>query len=77
MLGLPLLRKSSITAECDQCRTRFDPSEGGVCAVCQRILCGEHLHGSWLRRMRVELGASPVCVDCRAGGGPPAPVNRK
>ena len=69
MLGLPIFRRSVITADCDACGMRFEPSQGGVCARCQRILCGRHLHGGSLwRRVRVELGARPVCVDCRLAG---------
>lgn len=70
MFGVPLFRASSLTAECDQCRSRFEPSRGGVCSVCQRILCGEHLHGSWAHRLSVELWGRPaVCVECRARRG--------
>jgi len=67
MFGVSLLRKSTITAECDQCHARFDPAQGGLCAACDRILCRTHLHGSWIRRMMVDVGARAVCVDCRRG----------
>ncbi|HEX6536280.1 MAG TPA: hypothetical protein VF041_16940 [Gemmatimonadaceae bacterium] len=66
MLGLPIFRKSDVTADCEACGRRFDASGGGGCERCQRILCDEHLHGSWGRRMMVELGARAVCVSCRA-----------
>ncbi|HEU4640945.1 MAG TPA: hypothetical protein VFS44_00730 [Gemmatimonadaceae bacterium] len=72
MLGLPIFRRSTVTADCEACGVRFDTTRGGVCARCRRILCDEHLHGSWARRMMVELGASAMCVECRAGGGPAA-----
>jgi hypothetical protein len=56
--------------ECDRCGVRFNLIHGGVCARCQRILCRQHLHGSWLRVLMVDVGARPVCVDCRAGAAP-------
>jgi hypothetical protein len=59
--------RSEFGTECDACGRRFDVSQGGACVRCGRILCSAHLHGSWLRRMRVDLGAAPTCVDCRAG----------
>ena len=68
MFGLPIFRKSTLSIDCDACGTRFEPSTGGVCTRCQRILCFTHLHGSWVRRAAAELGAPPVCVSCRAGG---------
>ena len=67
MLGLPIFRKSDVTTECDQCDLRFDVVQGGVCADCRRILCFTHLHGSWVQRLRVDLGARTVCVQCRGG----------
>lgn len=69
MLGLRLFRKSMWTIDCDACGARFEPGMGGVCSKCQRILCPQHLHGSWLRRMVVDVGAAAVCVECRAAGG--------
>ena len=68
MLGLPLFQKPTMATECDACGARFDLIHGGVCAACQRILCRTHLHGSWVRRMQVDLGARPVCVACRREG---------
>ena len=59
--------RSEMATECDVCEARFDLMTGGACVQCRRILCATHLHGSWLRRMRVDLGAPSVCVDCRAG----------
>ena len=38
---------------------------GGVCERCKRILCERHLHGSWLRRMRHDIGGAAICVKCR------------
>jgi hypothetical protein len=67
MLGLPIFRKSDVTIECDECDARFDVVRGGVCMVCSRILCFTHLHGSWVQRLRVDLGGRTVCVRCRAG----------
>lgn len=64
---MPLFRKSDMRTECDACGYRFDLTHGGVCSRCNRILCYSHLHGSWVRRVLVDLGASAVCLDCRAG----------
>jgi hypothetical protein len=72
MLGVPLFRRSSVTIDCDQCGRRFVAATGGVCDRCRRILCPEHLHGSWVRRLGVELGARPVCTRCREARGAPA-----
>ena len=53
--------------DCDRCGARFDPVSGGVCARCRRILCGDHLHGSLVQRLRVTLfGGTPTCIYCRA-----------
>ena len=65
MLGVPLFRKSDVMTECDECDVRFDVVRGGVCTACRRILCFTHLHGSWVQRLRVDLGAQTVCVRCR------------
>jgi hypothetical protein len=70
MTGVPVFTRASVRTECDVCEFRFDPLHGGVCERCERILCMKHLHGSWLRRLRVDLGARSVCVECRAGVGP-------
>ena len=53
--------------DCDVCGRRFDLVKGGVCTRCRRVLCGEHLHGSLVRRLLVDFGAEPTCVQCRAG----------
>ena len=53
--------------ECDACRLPFDLVKGGVCERCRRVLCERHLHGSFIRRLRVDLGAAALCLDCRAG----------
>ena len=76
MLGLRIFHKSMWTIDCDACGVRFEPGTGGVCTRCQRILCPQHLHGSWLRRMAVDLGAAAVCVDCRAGKAPTRATGR-
>jgi hypothetical protein len=65
-----LFRPTTLVLECDSCRTRFDPIEGGVCPTCERLLCNRHLYGSWLRRFRGYFGVRTVCVDCVAGRGP-------
>ncbi len=64
-----IFQKTQAQTQCDSCRVSFDLNHGGVCASCQRILCHEHLHGSWFRRLRVDLGARDVCVACRSNEG--------
>jgi hypothetical protein len=69
---MPLLRlfaRTEMATECDACRVRFDLMSGGVCESCKRILCFNHLHGSWLHRLRTEFGGRYLCVDCRHRGG--------
>lgn len=60
-------RPSVLFTQCEQCKRTVDLSRAGACARCKRILCNTHLHGSFLRRLRVDLGAEPVCVSCRSG----------
>ena len=59
------LRATDIKTECDICGVRFDLVRGGACARCRRALCFRHLHGSWVRSLMVDLGATPICVECR------------
>ncbi len=61
------LRQTDLGTECDACGGRVDLVRGGVCEQCRRILCEQHLHGSWLRRMIHEFRRPIVCVACRAG----------
>ena len=63
-----IFRNSQVSTDCDQCRGRVDLIKGGVCTQCRRILCEQHLHGSFVRRLMVDLGAACICVRCRAGG---------
>jgi hypothetical protein len=56
---------TEMATECEQCGRRFDLVSGGACARCRRALCAAHLHGSWVRRLIVDLGAEPICVQCR------------
>jgi hypothetical protein len=58
---------SEFGTECDACGVRFDITAGGTCVRCRRILCSTHLHGSRLQRLRVALGGSVTCLECRAG----------
>lgn len=67
MMRIRLLRATDITAECEACAARVDLVTGGACPGCRRVLCARHLHGSWMRRLLVDLGASPLCLSCRAG----------
>ena len=64
---LVFFRESMFKTDCERCGVRFDPVKGGVCEQCKRILCGDHLYGSLGQRLRVQLlGATPVCIYCRA-----------
>jgi hypothetical protein len=54
--------------ECEACGKHFDLVTGGICTRCRRVLCARHLHGSFTRRVLVDLGARPVCVTCRLSG---------
>ena len=69
MTGVRMFRRTDFGTECDACNARIDLVSGGVCEQCRRILCKRHLHGSWLRRMRYELGGKAICVRCRDRGG--------
>ena len=67
---MPLFQKSNIRMDCERCSRQFRIGEGGVCTRCRLMLCDHHLHGSLVQRIRVTLfGATPVCVECRKGGG--------
>ena len=60
------LREGMFKADCDRCGVLFDPVKGGVCARCRMALCDEHLHGSLVQRLRVDLfGREAVCPVCR------------
>jgi hypothetical protein len=65
MRRLRWLRRTEITTECDECGRQFDLVTGGACARCRRALCAAHLHGSFARRLLVDVGAEPICVSCR------------
>jgi hypothetical protein len=67
MTRVRMFRQTDLGTECDECGVRIDLVSGGVCERCKRILCTRHLHGSWLRRMRHELGGPAICVRCRSG----------
>lgn len=58
-------RRSVIFTQCEECRRSVDLTGAGACARCRRILCNAHLHGTFLRRLRVDLGAEAVCLRCR------------
>jgi hypothetical protein len=68
MPKLRMFRQTDLGTECDACNARIDLVTGGVCEQCKRILCERHLHGSWLRRMRHDIGGKAVCVRCRRSG---------
>ena len=67
MPKIEFFRSSQVSTDCDQCHGRVDLIKGGVCVTCRRILCYQHLHGSFLRRLLTDLGVKTVCVQCRAG----------
>ena len=67
MAKFEFFRSSQVTTDCDQCGGRVDLLKGGVCTNCGRILCYQHLHGSWLRRLLADLVGSATCVACRSG----------
>ena len=71
--SIRIFRETQMRTECDACGVRFDLVKGGVCTTCRRILCAAHLHGSFFRRLLVDLGAAARCLDCRAGWIPAAP----
>jgi hypothetical protein len=62
---LRVFRRSNLWTQCEECGRSVDLSSAGACARCKRILCHTHLHGSFVRRLWVDLGAEPVCVTCR------------
>jgi hypothetical protein len=65
-----LFRPTTLHMECDACHEGFDPIQGGVCPVCERLLCNRHLYGSFVRRLRGYIGLKTVCAECVAGRGP-------
>lgn len=67
-----VFQETNMRTECDACGVRFDLVKGGVCMTCRRVLCATHLHGSFARRLVVDMGATPTCGDCRAGRAIPA-----
>jgi hypothetical protein len=62
---LRVFARTEMATECDVCKRRFDLVSGGACARCKRVLCSQHLHGSWMRRLIADFGTAPICVDCR------------
>ena len=60
--------RSVIFTQCEECRANVDLTRAGACARCRRILCNTHLHGSFFRRLYVDIGAEAICVSCRARG---------
>jgi hypothetical protein len=67
--GLPrVFRETEVKTNCDACGVFFDLLKGGVCQECRRILCGNHLHGSFFQRLKADITNKHVCVDCRRAG---------
>ncbi len=46
----------SLSVTCAKCGRQFEPVAGGICQLCHRVLCANHL-----TRRGVP---SPVCDDC-------------
>lgn len=63
--GFTVFKASELWTDCEQCRLRVNLSRAGACRRCRRVLCNTHLHGSFVRRLLVDLGAEPLCVRCR------------
>jgi len=63
--GVRMFQRSGIWTECEECRRSVDLSRAGGCIQCRRVLCNTHLHGSFIRRLLVDLGARPLCQRCR------------
>ena len=63
-------QRSQLFTQCEECRRTVNLSHAGACSRCRRILCNTHLHGSFLRRLIVDIGADAVCLRCRAGQSP-------
>ena len=61
-----VFKSSNLWTDCEQCRLRVNLSNAGACAKCKRILCDTHLHGSFARKLIVDLGVGAViCLKCR------------
>ena len=63
-------QRSQLYTQCEECRLSVDLTRAGACERCRRILCNTHLHGSFLRRLIVDIGAKSLCVRCRSGQTP-------
>jgi hypothetical protein len=64
--GVPrIFRETDVRTNCDACGVFFDLVKGGVCEKCRRILCGSHLHGSWIQRLMADVTGHAVCPQCR------------
>lgn len=61
-----LFQSSQLWTTCEECRRTVNLSRAGACERCRRALCNDHLHGSFARRLLVDLGARAVCVRCRS-----------
>ena len=67
MAGGFIFRASNLWTDCEACSLRVNLSRAGACTKCRRVLCHTHLHGSFVRRLLVDVGfADLVCVECRS-----------
>lgn len=62
-----IFRESQLYNQCEECKRTLPLNGLGACVRCRRVLCNSHLHGSFFRRLIVDMGAEPVCLRCRAG----------
>jgi hypothetical protein len=58
-------RETEVKTNCDACGLFFDLVSGGVCDQCRRILCKNHLHGSFTQRLKADITGKSLCVQCR------------
>lgn len=61
-----VFRPSNVWIDCEVCHRQVNMNRAGGCSRCRRMLCNDDLHGSFVRRLLVDLGLAPlVCVECR------------
>jgi len=60
-----VFRRSQLHTQCEECHVVVDLTRVGACRRCKRVLCNRHLHGTFWRRLAVDLGAESVCLRCR------------
>ena len=58
-----MMTKATIRFKCDKCNSDFDPSHGGICRICKRLLCSKHLLGFWRINLKLD-NKQPICPEC-------------